>query len=788
MKLLRNRWTPLSALSLISALWLPWAFPRLHPSARLNLVFDRDTYISMARDFAARHMMDVSGWGVYVQAESFIKNQDLRLTMPNDDMARHFPDAAVHTYFLPSGNGASAKLTVRPDGHPLDWKFPLPREMKKADMDMPDPVMHELAGADSSHYNGVTIAGNTDAAQNEFKWQMAEHSPGSAHIAIDESVRNGLVWKADTIYTLPEAVAKRFDAFPVVRLVGGIGWYVLMIVAGVLAVLREGSSRTARAMKEGSAIVLACAVGASIALNLILSWGSVAAESPSTSSGAYEVLAVLMGATALGLPYYLMGAGTALCARLHPARVRGYRLLGSRDILSRNVGTELFAGWLASAVTLALPLAMGAVIGRPTFGGYSDDFLLSRFPIVVGLLDAFDSAALGLVGLFGLMIPLALRFLRKHEGAGSKWILPVSATLAITTFAMLTGPFREAAVATWVWVGLQGCFVLWLYLRFGMLAAITSHCAARVLANAGAGLVQPAAGVQSVGLGLLAVFGVFGLLTMLVAWRAKESTTELYGEGGLARHARSRREQLKVEFHVARSAQQRMLPSSPPVLDGYSLSAHCEPAREVGGDLYDFIRLRDGRWGIGVADVSGKGVPAALYMTLTKGLLCAAAQDSGDPGHILGSVNRHLRAVAKKKMFVTMALGVLDPELRTLEYARAGHNPVVWRRAAARETRLLSGPGIGLGIASPMLFGKTLKTERLELASGDALVFYSDGLTEAMNELLEQFGEERLVEAVESTDGMHAEATRDSILKEVKRFLKGGNSQDDLTIAVLRVG
>ena len=99
----------------------------------------------------------------------------------------------------------------------------------------------------------------------------------------------------------------------------------------------------------------------------------------------------------------------------------------------------------------------------------------------------------------------------------------------------------------------------------------------------------------------------------------------------------------------------------------------------------------------------------------------------------------------------------------------------------------MRGVAPSLGIASPALFGKTLKTEMLQLASGDALVFYSDGLTEAMNEVLEQFGEERLMAAVESADGMHAEATRDSILREVKRFLKGGNSQDDLTIAVLRV-
>ena len=164
-----------------------------------------------------------------------------------------------------------------------------------------------------------------------------------------------------------------------------------------------------------------------------------------------------------------------------------------------------------------------------------------------------------------------------------------------------------------------------------------------------------------------------------------------------------------------------------------------------------------------------------------------SAQDSGDPRWILAAVNRHLKAVTKRKMFVTMAFAVLDPAAKRMDYVRAGHNPVVWRRRAAGETRLLSGGGIGLGIAAPALFGKTLAIETLELSPGDALVFYSDGLTEAMNEELEQFGEDRLMAAVERADGMRAAEARDSILGEVRRFLDGVHAQDDLTIAVLCV-
>jgi serine phosphatase RsbU (regulator of sigma subunit) len=274
---------------------------------------------------------------------------------------------------------------------------------------------------------------------------------------------------------------------------------------------------------------------------------------------------------------------------------------------------------------------------------------------------------------------------------------------------------------------------------------------------------------------------------LVAAWKGPEITTQLSGESGMTAEPRTRREALLQEFNVARSAQQQMLPAHPPVLPGYTIAASCEPAREVGGDLYDFMRLQDGRIGIGVADVSGKGVPAALYMTLTKGLLCAASQDSNDPHEILTSVNTHLREAVRKKMFVTMALGVLDIEARTLEHVRAGHNPIVWRRAEAGETRMLTTPGIALGMAGRALFSKTLAAETIVLGPGDALVFYSDGLTEAMNASLEQFGDDRLLAAVEKADGLPAEATWDSILSDVKDFLHGGQSQDDLTLAVLRV-
>nr|MBA3441540.1 PP2C family protein-serine/threonine phosphatase [Pyrinomonadaceae bacterium] len=224
-----------------------------------------------------------------------------------------------------------------------------------------------------------------------------------------------------------------------------------------------------------------------------------------------------------------------------------------------------------------------------------------------------------------------------------------------------------------------------------------------------------------------------------------------------------------------------------PQIPGYEIAASCRPAREVGGDLYDFLTLPNERIGIVVADVSGKGVPAALYMTLTKGLLASVAENESDPSSILREVNRHLYEVCRRKMFVTMILGVLDPATQTLTYARAGHNPGVWRSAQLQTHTLLRAPGLGLGLNKGKLFNRSLRLESIQVKPGDALLFYSDGITEAMNGALEEYGEERLLTAVASTDGLSAAHTQDAILADVSEFLNGTPPQDDMTLVVVRV-
>jgi sigma-B regulation protein RsbU (phosphoserine phosphatase) len=242
-----------------------------------------------------------------------------------------------------------------------------------------------------------------------------------------------------------------------------------------------------------------------------------------------------------------------------------------------------------------------------------------------------------------------------------------------------------------------------------------------------------------------------------------------------------------AEFGVARRAQQHMLPAVPPRIFGYEIAATCRPAREVGGDLYDFLVLPNERVGIVVADVSGKGVPAALYMTLTKGLLASVAENESDPAAILREVNRHLYEVCRRKVFVTMLLGVLDPATQTFTYARAGHNVGIWRRVSQQASHLLRAPGLGLGLSKSKTFNKTLQTETIRVERGDALLLYSDGITEAMNAANDEYGEQRLLDTLARSDGRSAAETQEAILEDVGAFLGETPPQDDITIVVVRV-
>jgi serine phosphatase RsbU (regulator of sigma subunit)/ketosteroid isomerase-like protein len=244
----------------------------------------------------------------------------------------------------------------------------------------------------------------------------------------------------------------------------------------------------------------------------------------------------------------------------------------------------------------------------------------------------------------------------------------------------------------------------------------------------------------------------------------------------------SERERVEQELRVAREIQQASLPKEVPQLEGWQVSPHYQPAREVGGDFYDFFDLQEGRVGVVVGDATGKGMPAALVAEATSNMLRAVAQalDSSSPGEVLERVNKTLIARIPPNMFVTCFYAILEPKSGRLLYANAGHDLPYLRRRGS-ECEELRARGMPLGLMA----GMSYEQKEIVLDAGETALFYSDGLVEAHDPKGEMFGFPRLQELVAE----HGEEGRleGFLLEELYSFVgEGWEQEDDITLLTLR--
>jgi sigma-B regulation protein RsbU (phosphoserine phosphatase) len=247
------------------------------------------------------------------------------------------------------------------------------------------------------------------------------------------------------------------------------------------------------------------------------------------------------------------------------------------------------------------------------------------------------------------------------------------------------------------------------------------------------------------------------------------------------------KQRLEEELRIARQIQMSLLPRQGVSLPGLRMAALCLPAAEVGGDYYDLLPLSESRMGVVVADVSGKGTSAALYMAELKGLVLSLSRTYESPAQLLAQANRILSATLDPRSFVTMTYAVVDTQARRMRYARAGHSPILHFEAASGRARALTPPGLGLGMDAGPRFEAVLEERDIALQSGDAFVFFTDGLSEAMNGSAELFGEGRLRATVERSGGLPSEQIKEHVLEEVRLFVGSAAQHDDMTLVVLKV-
>ena len=228
------------------------------------------------------------------------------------------------------------------------------------------------------------------------------------------------------------------------------------------------------------------------------------------------------------------------------------------------------------------------------------------------------------------------------------------------------------------------------------------------------------------------------------------------------------------EANEARKIQEALLPRSSPYIPGFAVSGLSTPAGAVGGDWYDFIPFDDGRWGLVLADVSGKGTAAALLMSATRGILRSLAT-ACCPSEVLTKLNELLVNDFPSGRFVTMVYAILDPATRTLKFSSAGHlRPLLIENSHAQFLDTERGLPLGIGPGG-------YSEAQVQLAPGSRLLFYSDGITEATNPEDDEYGAERLEKHFRRTD-----ASAESILEDVRTFANGAGLHDDATVILVK--
>lgn len=241
------------------------------------------------------------------------------------------------------------------------------------------------------------------------------------------------------------------------------------------------------------------------------------------------------------------------------------------------------------------------------------------------------------------------------------------------------------------------------------------------------------------------------------------------------------RTRLEQELTVAQEIQTSFLPKTNPAIPGCTIASHWQAARQVSGDFYDFLPLSNGKWGLVIADVADKGVPAALFMALSRTVLRTVALNRESPAEVLMRVNEILDNDAQSDLFVTIFYAIWDPAHNRLTYANGGHNPPLLIRANG-STELLHNSGMALGVLPTI----QVRQHTLTLHPGDTLVCYTDGITESMNEDLDEFGLKRLHLAADHARRHNAAAIIETITQEVNDHAGDSPQFDDMTLIVLK--
>jgi len=759
----RGRLLVILGVGVVGYILFAWLFPRSSTGVQWNIRLGARESIAHARSIAANHGLDVTGWA----AESAVR------------VDRKLNDAQILVGFRhPTTADEAVGIRLDPAGRPTAVVHQRePRAGDDITVDtarvLAERALRELV-PNAGEYRSVVQEDLGDKGVR-FRWERNGTDPNvvlrASAIVAGSEVR-------DIRYELElsEQGQRRNRRSPVNVLdsVSDITVILASLFGLVLYVIASGR----RMIPQRLALTLAAMAWLVLLIEMLSGLDPKLANLFSGSNNSSRWVLIL-AATFVAIPACLaVMSGYPSARRRFPRQLVSLEELLLRGrITSRSVGTALVTGIAAGGWIAVVPHLI-RVTGW--FGNYRVDdafdeplFLSGWLPLELYTAVIVPLIAFALLGSF-VRDKLRGRVLDGRVGT------VIALVLAIV---VLSDDDVESIVAALLAAVIVTLIFDQLFRRADLLTLIAAAASSAWAINAASRLVQPAPSIHASGW-IVVIIGIAVAVAALAVAQWGSVKPYLPWE---PRPARAERERIQAELNVARQAQEQMLPATPPELPGTSIASFCRPARQVGGDLYDFVSMHDGAVGIAVADVSGKGVPAALVMTITKGLLLAASDGRTDPLEILADVNAGIHSLGNRSVFVTMLFGVFDPAARTFHFVRAGHTPLLWRKATG-EVVTLSPRGIGIGMTGPRAFSPLCERRTITTTPGDFLILYSDGVNEAMNEHSEEFGDARLLATVRDriTNATTAEEARVILVKAVDDFRGIAAAHDDMTLVIVK--
>ncbi len=746
----------------------------------------REEAIRKAVAWARAHGVEISGWRFAVEAEVDPVLARIRRRRPESEVARVFTPVRIRVLaFNERGDAVLSAMTA--GGLPLSF---LDRRQSAAGEPSPDAAGQEmlrLTGAQAARFrrtaeNVRTLEGSRSA------WEWLDPKPDGVLARVVVVTRNGRVVHSSYEFSAsreaagetPPAPPKLQAAMAVLTLATAAGIALLMLWMLFVSLQR-------RSDQFGFAIRFLWIPAAGVSTAFLCGNYQNDALLRSFEEGLTGDSRLVLGIT---LALLLLLALFLILAAAYAAAPRGQMRLWAPAVLlvrgqwrNRQAAEQVWFGMAVGALLGSAPYWVAQLAGEPRVRFLEgEDLLMAPWPAMeafAGLAGAWEVYAVAL-----FLYPLLSGRLRRPWMAAAVAI--AAGTLAATLPRSAFPPGHAANYATAA--VLTGGYLL-AYRYGGMLGAWVAPLGMHAAVQ-GVRLAQmPAPSLESAGWQALALTSGIAVAALGASFLLPEADT-LAAETEMSEAAaalpRSQRGRLRAEFEVARRAQQDLLPAGPPLIPGFEAAAACHPAGEVGGDLYDYLPGPHGRWMLCVADVSGKGLGAALHMTLLKGMLASAAHHAPAPAALASRLNQAVAETGRGRMFITLSLLVLDPAGRRAEHFRAGHNPpLVWRaQNGACEWR--KPRGIGLGLTAGPAFEANLETETIEFAPGDMMVLYSDGVTEDMNPEGELFGEQRLAELVQRHAREGPRRLAGAIMEEARRFRREAELHDDWTLLAVQ--